>query len=198
MKQLRRLVISIAGGAALAACTFPGVLVAAPPDSSGIVVRFDDVFVVGYQDPADGLVAIAGPPLELLCQGLGLDEFFTEIQVADTPSGAVTFHVRVADIPIHVYRGSSIGELCDEVLAGGTLDLVGSGAGRVTGNDNDLFVSESRTNSWGDALTGTVTSADGTRWSVAAAFRQLVEGTEDGQCICRTIREDVTLAQRGG
>lgn len=197
MKRIRRRLISLAGGAVLAACAFPGVLVAAP-QSSGIVVRFEDVFVVAYQDPADDLVAVAGPPLELLCQGLGLDEFVTELQVAEMPSGAVAFHVHVAEIPIHVYRGSAFGELCDETLAGGTLDLIASGMGRVTGNDNDVFVSETRMNSFGDTTTGTLASADGTMWTFTGAFRALVEGTEDGQCICRVIREDIALVPRGG
>jgi hypothetical protein len=198
MKELRRLLTSLAAGTLLAACAFPGVLVAAAPASGGIVVRFEDVYIVAYQDSADDLVAVAGPPAELLCHGLGIEDLFTRVQFAETPPGAVLFHVHVADVPIHVYRGSSFGELCDEVFAGATPDLIGSGAGRLTANDNDVFVSETRMNAWGDSLTGTVTSPDGTHWSVAAKFLLLTEGSEDGQCICRLIHEDVTLTQRGG
>jgi len=198
MKQLRRLLISLAGGTVLAACTFPGVLIAAAPASSGIVIRFEDVFLVAYEDPADNLVAVTGPSLELGCQGLGFDEYVTSLQAADTPTGAFVLHVHVSEVPIHVYSGSSIGELCDIAIDGGTLDPIASGMGRLTANDNDVFVSGTRMNSFGDTTTGTLASPDGTVWSFTGAFRALSEGTEDGQCICRVIREDITLKPRGG
>lgn len=198
MKRVRRLLTSLAGGTVLAACTFPGVLVAAPPESSGVVIRFEDVFLAVYQDPADNLVAVTGPPLELGCQGLGFDEYVTSLQAADTPTGAFVLQVHVSEIPIHVYSGSSIDELCEIVLDGGTLDLIASGTGRFTADDNDVFVSGTRMNSFGYTTTGTLASDDGTVWSFTGVFRALTEGSEDGQCICRVIREDITLTPRGG
>ena len=192
MNQHRRLTRR-AAGALLAVLLIPGGASAGSPASSGIVIRFDDVALVAYEDAADNLVAVTGPSLELGCLGLGFEEYFTEVQLAATPSTATVLRTTVPDVPLWVYHGGSIGELCDIVVGGGTLALIGSGTAKFTHTDNDLFVSETRTNSFGDAAQGWIVDGAGKARHVTATFRGLVEGNSDGVCLCRVVREDVTL-----
>ena len=67
------------------------------------------------------------------------------------------------------------------------------GTASLTFTDNDVEVSGSRTNSFGGALRGTVTDADGTAWHFSAAARFLI--TRDGEF--RVVVENFTLARRG-
>lgn len=196
--RLRAILVSLAAGTLLAAILFPGVLTASAPSSSGLVVRFEDNWFVGYRDAADRLVAMTGPPAELGCHGLGHDEYVTQAQWVETPPGAIVLHIHRDEMPVWIYRASLFAEVCDAVLAGAEPELVASGTVRFVINDNDFFVSETRTNAFGDRATGTVAGADGSLWSFTGVFRALNEGIEDGQCICRIIREDITLVPRGG
>jgi hypothetical protein len=50
-----------------------------------------------------------------------------------------------------------------------------AGSAHVTGNDNDLFVSGSRTNSFGDRGHGTVWDASGAGWRYNWTFRALID-----------------------
>jgi hypothetical protein len=198
MTHLRRLIVSLAAGLVLAAVIGPAMALAAPPSASGIVARFDSIALVSYQDPADGLVALTGPPAEQGCLGLGFEDYFTPVQAAVTPGGAVIVRVHVDAVPIHVYRASSVAELCAAVASGDDLDLLGSGTARFTHVDNDWFVSETRMNAFGDAATGTLTDTAGASWSFAGVWRALVAPSEGEECLCRTVHEDIVLRPRGG
>ena len=196
--RLRAILVSLATGTLLAAIAFPGVLTASAPSSSGLVVRFEDNWFVGYRDAADQLVAMTGPPAELGCHGLGFDDYVTEAQWVETPPGAVVLHIHRDAMPVWIYRASLFAEVCEAVLASAEPDLVASGTVRFEINDNDLFVSETRTNAFGDRATGTVAGADGSLWSFTGVFRALIAPSEGDDCECRVVREDVTLVPRGG
>jgi hypothetical protein len=197
MTDLRRLIVSLPAGLLLAAAIFPGTVVAGPPSSSGIVVRLDSIALVSYQDPAAGFVALAGPPAELGCLGLGFEDYFSRVQLAGTPSGAVVLRVHVAAVPIHVYRASTAAQLCAAVLNGDPVSLFGSGTVRFSHVDNDWFVSETRVNAFGDAATGIVTDATGGTWSFTGVWRALVTPSEGDECDCRTVHEGIVLRPRG-
>ena len=67
------------------------------------------------------------------------------------------------------------------------------GAARTVRNDNDLDVSGTRSNAFGERLVGTATDADGAVWHVSGHVRLLI--TRDGEF--RFLNENVTLS-RGG
>jgi hypothetical protein len=197
MQHLRRLVHSVVAGLVLAGLTFPGAAGAGAPSESGIVVRFEDIALPGYQDPTKNLVALTGPPAELACNGIGFEAYFGSFQIAATPPGAAVLRIRVENVPLHVYRAASIAELCGAVDTGDPITLIGSGTARITANDNDMFVSETRTNSYGDRTTGTIEDANGGRWSFTGIYRALVEPSEGDECVCRVVTESITLSPRG-
>jgi len=198
MTHLRRLTVSIVGGLLLAAIAFPGTISAGRQAESGIVVRFDLLGAsVGYEDPADQLVAVTGPPAELGCKGLGFDEFFTEVQAVGTPPGAVVIVAHEDETPLYVYRASGFAELCDAAVANEPLTLLGTGTARFIATDNDWFGSETRWNAFGNGATGTIVDDEGTMWSFSAIWRVLVEPSEGDECLCRVVHEDITLRPRG-
>jgi hypothetical protein len=182
----------------LVALAAPAIVGAAAPSSSGIVVRFDDIALPVYVDEADHLVAVAGPPIELGCNGLGFEDFFTPVQAAITPSNAVVVRVHASEVPIWIYAAGSIDEACETVAGGGSPELVASGDVRFTHTDNDFLVSETRMNAFGDTATGPVEGPDGSRWTFTGTFRALVEGVVDGECVCRIVRQDISLTPRDG
>jgi hypothetical protein len=197
MPHLRRLTVSLAAGLLLAALAFPGTSSADPPDTSGIVVRFDDLGGVGYEDLADQLVAVTGPPAELGCLGLGFDDYFVAVQAADTPPGAIVVRAHDEDVPLHVYRASGFAGLCGAVAANLPLTVIGVGTARFNHTDNDFFGSETRMNSFGNSATGSIVDDAGTVWSFSAVWRALVVPSEGDECVCRTIQENITLSPRG-
>ena len=198
MPHLRHLTVSMVAGLLLAALALPGTISAGRPAESGIVVRFDLLGAsVGYEDPADELVAVTGPPAELGCNGLGFDDFFTEVQAADTPPGAIVIVAHEDETPLYVYRASGFAELCDAVAANEPLTLIGTGTARFNHTDNDWFGSETRWNAFGNSATGSIVDDGGTVWSFSAIWRVLVEPSEGDECVCRVVQEDITLRPRG-
>jgi hypothetical protein len=197
MPQMRRLFVSLAVGLFLAATALPGVAGAGSPPASGVIVRFDEIVLVAYEDPTDELVALTGPPAELGCLGLGFEDYFSRVQAATTPSGAIVVTARVDEVPVYVYRSSSIADICDAVVANESPGLLARGAVRFTHTDNDFLVSETRMNAFGDSATGIVVDETGGKWAFAAVFRSLVEPSEGDDCACRIVKQDITLRQLG-
>ena len=159
-----------------------------PADPPGPVSRFSEPFAVAYVDPADELVALGGPPPELGCFGLGFEENLADFQIVELPTGPVKALIRDVDMPIFLYEASSIDEICDAVVAGTIPEPIASGTVRVVLNDNDAFVSGTRTNAFGHTATGTLERADGTSCHFSAMFRALI--TKEGEF--RVVKEDIT------
>jgi hypothetical protein len=78
-----------------------------PADPPGPVSRFTDVFASAYMDPADGLVALGGPPPEQGCFGQGFDDP-ADFQIVELPSGPIKILIRDVDQPMWLYEASSI------------------------------------------------------------------------------------------
>ena len=183
--MLRLALITFVAGFSLAAAT-PAA--AAPPqDPPGPVVRFTDAFAVAFQDPADQLVALGGPPPELGCFGLGFEDNLGEFQIVELPSGPVKLLARDDDMPIFLYAASSIDELCEAVEGGTIPEPIATGTVRVVGNDNDLDVSLTRANAFGFTATGTLERADGTTCRFAATFRGLITQSDEFQVLVEDI-----------
>jgi hypothetical protein len=71
-------------------------------DPPGAVSRSSEPFGVAYQDPAEGLVGLGGPPAELGCFGLGFEDNLADFQELQLPSGLVKRVIRdiAADVPL--------------------------------------------------------------------------------------------------
>jgi hypothetical protein len=158
-----------------------------PEDPPGPVSRFTEPFAVAFFDPADGLVALGGPPPELGCFDLGFEDNLADFQIVELPSGPVKLLIHDVDMPIFLYAASSIDEICDAVFAGAIPQPLATGTVRVVVNDNDLDASGTRTNSFGTTATGTLRRADGTACHFSAMFRALI--TRDGEF--RLLNEDI-------
>jgi hypothetical protein len=196
MRHLTRTLSATVVGAMLALVALPAVALADPPDESGLVVRSTATGGVWYEDPADGLVLLTGGPAQEACAGtagLLLSEQFVE-----TPTGAIVLLVEGADAEAWLYSADTFGEVCDTALAGGQPDLLAQGIVNFRINDNDLFASQTRTNSFGDRLHGTLVTPDGSIWRVTAQFHAVVLPSDDGSCHCVLIRSDINLIESNG
>ena len=158
-----------------------------PEDPPGPVSRFTESFAVAYEDSADGLVALGGPPPELGCFGLGFEDNLADFQIVELPSGPVKILIHDVDMPIFLYAASSIDEICDSVFGGVIPEPIATGTVRVVLNDNDVDVSLTRTNAFGHTATGTLQRADGTTCHFSAMFRALI--TKEGEF--RLLNEDI-------
>lgn len=192
MQRLFRLIAAVTSAAFL----LPASTLASAPPSSGLVYRVQDVFLVGFQDSADALVALAGPPAELSCQGLGWEPFAIDIQGVDKPSGATTF-LMAGEIPFWVYQAPSFDALCEASLGGGSVTLLAAGDAIFTFNDNDFFLTGPSRDSYGARAIGTLTGADGTVYQFRAVLRGQVEPSDGDDCVCRVIVEDILLTPAG-
>jgi hypothetical protein len=181
----RLALITLAVGICLAAA-IPAA--AAPPqDPPGPVIRFTEPFAVAFEDPADELVALGGPPPELGCLGLGFEDNLGEFQIVELPSGPVKLLGRDDDMPIFLYAASSIDELCEAVESGTIPEPIATGTVRVVGNDNDLDASLTRTNAFGFTATGTLERADGTTCRFAATFHAHITQEDEFQVLVEDI-----------
>lgn len=172
----------------LAGLTMAPLALAAPPDSSGAVSRYSDVFAVAYLDEKDGLWALGGPPPEEGCFGLGFDDP-ADIAEVQTPAGPLKVWVRQGETPVHVYDATP-GHPCEVIEAGGSPVPLYVGYMSTIGNDNDLFVTFSRTNSFGFSSTGWVWDGEGNACRFSAHVRLLI--TRDDEF--RVASEGITIA----
>ena len=164
---------------------------AAPPeDPPGPVSRFNEPFAVSFEDPADQLVALGGPPPELGCFGLGFEDNLAEFQIVELPSGPVKALIRDDDMPIFLYAASSTGELCEAVFGGTIPEPIATGTVRVVLTDNDVDVSLTRTNAFGYTATGTLERADGTACAFSATFRALITQQDEFRVLVEDIHSN--------
>lgn len=192
MKRLRWMAPLLVGGL-LMPVALPGVASADPADSSGLVVRSTATGGVWYEDAADGLVLTTGGTAAEFCTGTMTGDPLHE-QFVETPTGAIVLLVDAVEAEAWLYAAGTIGEVCATVAAGDAPELSAHGTVRFRINDNDLFASQTRTNSFGDRASGTLTALDGSSWNVTAQFRAVVLPSDDGTCHCVMVRSDITVA----
>lgn len=182
-------------GALLALAAFPAVA-SADPDDSGMVIRSTATGGVWYSDPDDRLVLMTGGTAAEVCTGTMTGDPLQE-QFVETPTGAIVLLVSSSEAHAWLYAAAMIDEVCDLVASGGSPELLATGTVHFRINDNDLFASQTRTNSFGDRAHGTLTALDGSTWNVTAQFRAVVLPSDDGTCHCVMVRSDINLAATG-
>lgn len=166
--------------------------VAAPPeDPPGAPVYVDAPIGINFEDPADGLVALGGPPPELGCIGQGFED--VPHLVVFTPAGPLKILVEEADQPYRLYAASSVDEICDSVSQGNVPVPIVVGTGRIVYTDNDVFVFGPGANTFGGTVTGTVYEPNGEPWRFTATMRFLITPKGD----FRTLNENIILAELG-
>ena len=162
---------------------------AAPPAESGAVTRLvEPAFFASYFDEDTGLLALAGPNPEQGCFGEGFDDHSAEITLVQTGAGPIKAHF-VHVMPVYVYD-MTLEEVCSTIMAGGSVEALYTGSIRTVGNDNDLEVSLTRTNSFGGSSHGTVWDGDGNRCRFSAHVRLQI--TLDMEF--RVLTEGMTIA----
>jgi hypothetical protein len=173
--------------AGLATLLLAQVAIAQPPDSSGPVSRYTDVFATAYFDANDGLLALGGPPPEEGCFGLGFDDpaQFMEVQ---TPAGPIVAVVHQATLPVFVYDITA-GDPCEIVFGGGTPVPLYEGTIRTSWTDNDVDASLTRTKSFGGSSTGWVFDGEGNRCHFAAHVRLMITRQDE----FRLASEGITI-----
>lgn len=164
-----------------------------PQDPPGPVERFQSPFAVDYVDVDDGLVALGGPPPEQGCRGESFEDNVANVQEVRLPNGVIVSLVQDDDMPMRVYAASSIGEICDAVLAGESVEPLASGTVRTVRTDNDLEASATpggtRTNAFGDHSSGQLSTPAGESCRFSGVFRAQI--TRDDEF--RLLKLDVTL-----
>jgi hypothetical protein len=196
MKHQTSRLASIVVGALLALAAVPGVASADPPDESGFVVRSTATGGVVYADPGDRLILTTGGTAAQFCTGTMVGDALQE-QFVETPTGAVVLLGSGREADAWLYSAATFDEACDLVQSGGSPVLLATGTVQFRINDNDLFASQTRTNSFGDRVSGTLTALDGSSWNVTAQFRAVVLPSDDGTCHCVMVRSDILVAATG-
>jgi hypothetical protein len=196
MRHLRRNVTATVVGSLLALAALPTVALADPPDEGGVVVRSTASGGVWYADPDDRLILTTGATAAEFCTGTMTGDPLQQ-QFVETPTGAILLLVSSSEAEAWLYAATTIDEACDLVLSGGSPELLATGTVRFRINDNDLFASQTRTNSFGDHASGTLTALDGSSWNVTAHFRAVVLPSADGTCHCVMVRSDIIVAATG-
>ena len=139
------------------------------------VVRFQDQFVFGIQDPETDLIAFAGlpddPTQSAFCGG---DEPFAivDLQLASVREGAVHAWAKGDDVNLDVYRRSTVGSPCVSTP-------IAEGTGRLMYVDSDAFLTGTGGASWGFRMGGDVTLVGGSSAHLMAhnRFQILPDGT---------------------
>lgn len=177
---MRRLVGILAAASLVLMLTGPVAAQGGPPQRSqepvfAIASDFS-TYVLFANITADSFCAWEeGPP--------PVEELIT-VQDKETGKGAVVASFRATVYAeLWAVEGGDPGAIC-----AGEGELLGTGTVHFLSTDNDLFVSGTRTNSFGGALHGTVRGEDG-GWSVSGQFRALI--TQDGEF--RVLRESLTV-----
>jgi len=169
----RRLVALIAIPAAFVAFASPAV--ADPPDSSGVVERLVIPDFTLLADVDEGLALFVNISRDDLCDSGDPQEDWN-FHLVNSPPGALVARIQAPDVPIYLYPFNEdvppfVGPCEDtqeEPAFVGTAD--------VTLNDNDVFVSGGRTDSFGNRGQGIVYSTDdGSAWHYSWTARYLID-----------------------
>lgn len=187
-RTMRRITTGIAAVGMVVALAGPAAAGSPPDDPSGPVTRYEADLSRAYFDVDDGLVALGGPPPEEGCFGIGFDGN-GQWQEIELPNGAVVTMAKDDDQPMYLYEGTSISDVCDQVYAGETPELLASGTVRVRLTDNDLLGSGTRASVWGDFAFGQLVTTEGETCQFVGRSRYLITPNGDFQL----LQEDITL-----
>lgn len=183
----RRSIVPVLAGV-VATLLIAQVAIAGPPDTSGRVVRFTDVFAIVYVDEAEGLIALGGPPPEEGCLDMGFDDL-ADIMLVETAAGPIKVLFKQTELPIFVYD-FTLGHPCDILAEGGTPVPLYVGTISTVGTDNDIEASLTRTNSFGFVSRGWVVDGAANRCRFSAHVRLQI--TRDGDF--RVLKEAINIA----
>ena len=168
-----RLVALMAILAAFVAFASPAV--ADPPDSSGVVERLVIPDFTIVLDADEGFVVFVNITRDDFCDSGGPQEDWN-FHLVNSPSGALVARIQAEDVPVYLHPLNEgvppfVGPCEDsqeEPAFVGTAD--------VTLNDNDVFVSGGRTNSFGQRGHGIVYAADdGSAWHYSWTSRAHID-----------------------
>jgi hypothetical protein len=196
MRRTRRRIFGVLLGVGMTLGTFGGPAEADPPPSSGVVQRFIVTEGFGvFPDFENGFWVFANITRQGFCAWLAggmvepppaLTEDF--IQEVDTGSALVVL-VKPGIFPIALHPMTSPDDPC----GGSEPDSWATGEAQAIINDNDVEVSGTRTNSFGDHGQGTVVDADGVAWHYSWNTRLQIK--KDGEF--RIVSEVRTLKKAG-
>lgn len=161
------------------------IAVADAPDSSGVASHFYDIAAFAYNDEADGLTALGGPPPEEGCFGEGFDDLALFL-VVEEPSGALKVHIRQGPTPVSVYD-LTLDQICETIIGGGAVQPLYVGWMSTVLNDNDAEVSLTRTNSFGGSSHGMVWDGVGNQCAFSAHDRLQVTRDEEFRVLSSEI-----------
>lgn len=129
------------------------------------VIRVQDYFVFGIQDPSTDLLAVAGLPDDpprtwFYCGGTDFGAV-VDLQFAGVLKSAINTLMKGSDVNIDVYRRSTFFSICDS-------PVLAHGKGRVMYVDNALEFIPGKLDSYGFRIEGPVTlAASGTAMLLA-------------------------------
>ena len=187
----KRLMVSLFAGVLMAAM-LPGVASANfgnGPSSAGVVERFNDPGFAGIPDFDKGLLLLANVnSVSDACNDIPAGA--GNVQVVTLRSGAVVVLLHDDDIPLVVTPLAPPDVVCADPAS---WPVIATGIGKIRATDNDGDVSLTRTNSFGQRITGRVVDGNGAAWSVQAHFKARI--TKDDEFIL--TREGINLVKRG-
>ena len=141
------------------------------PDGPGAVVgRGEGGLFFIFPDPAVGLIVTAGFTLENLAAFCARQPFVTEPSTIGgvlRPDSSATDLTTAKKVTLLVFLDDNQ-DVCDN------LSPMAAGKGNYVNNDNDLFVSGNRTNSFGFRVVGQVTDVNGERHRLSVSFHGLI------------------------
>lgn len=130
--------------------------VAAGPEFPN-VIRFQDQFWFGIQDPETDLIAFAGlpddPKQSAACSG-SEPYAIVDIQFAGVRQEVIHALAKGDEVNLHVYQLSTFQGFC-------VSSPIAQGKGRIVYVDNDAFVTGTGANSWGFRMGGDVSLVGG-------------------------------------
>jgi hypothetical protein len=186
----RTLTAILVGG--LMATMLPGVASANfgnGPSSAGVVERFNDPGFAAIPDFDEGLLLFANVnSVSDACNGIPAGA--GNVQVVTLRSGAVVVLLHDDDIPLIVTPLAPPEAVCADPA---NWPVIATGIGKIRATDNNADESLTRTNSFGQRVTGSVVDGNGDAWSVQAHFKARV--TKDDEFIL--TREGINLVKRG-
>lgn len=165
---------------------------AGPPDRVDLPVHFDTF------DADNGLLTFVNITRDNLCAwaeggfaGPPPVEQLITVKSKETGKGAVVDSLH-AEVPFEIWSFDGVPSF-ETVCATELEGPWATGTGRVSWNDNDFFVSGTRTNTFGGSFQASVTDTDGVDWRYS--FRLRFQISMDGEFIVRA--RNFTLARTG-
>lgn len=160
----------------------------AAPASAAPPQQVEDPFIFLFADEENGLALFVNITRESFCEweaggfvGPPPVEELISAQFNETGKGAIVLSIQQADVSIELWRLDQdvppfVGA-CEDTDE--QVEPWATGTARIEANDNDLDVSLTRTNSFGNRGQATVYDANGDAWHYSWSLRALI--TRDGE-----------------